>query len=475
MTLIPPPTVAITQQQLLALLERLLPQGYLAPLRDIGPGYELLQAYAQMFARASQAVAILGGDAQIATAASGVKASGIVQLYRDSPNFFDTPVSGQSGTTAAIVAGAPAGQARISGLSNMGAASVGHFLILDGCNAIVNNGTFEIVSFVDSTTVDIVNAAAVIPDANNGYIVWEEVSRTVIVKAGTVLTTSKGGRDFLTTDDVTFLPYDLGPFNVPVVAVSVGYEWNVPGQVIAADGEALPGEIDTVKSLVEDPPLGDPSIKVSQLSPTAGGQDAALDALGSDRGIARNIGEDVEPYRNRVRFLPDTISPDALKRAIDNILRPVGATFEFIETFDITYQTAWDGPNTVIPPSAYNPNLFCYDDPDVEGIPFRNRWLDESDYRGGVIVIVPNIQPLQDVGMTYDDSAMNISELVSTETGGMRAICAYDVPSDFGFGVLQGGYDGFDLPKQSLYKGLFDSLQNSKPAGVSVAVELRGS
>ena len=31
----------------------------------------------------------------------------------------------------------------------------------------------------------------------------------------------------------------------------------------------------------------------------------------------------------------------------------------------ITYQTAYDGPNSVIPGSIYDPNLFTYDDPDA--------------------------------------------------------------------------------------------------------------
>ena len=238
----------------------------------------------------------------------------------------------------------------------------------------------------------------------------------------------------------------------------------------------MEGEIDTIKILVEDPPLGDITIEVRQIDDTSGGVDAALAALGRNRGITQGPDEDVDAFRSRIRSLPDTISPDAFQRTVENLLRPIKADFEIIETFEITYQTAYDGPSSVIPGSLYNPNLFTYDDPDVDGIPFRNRWMDESDFRGGVIVVVENIQPLRDTSMVYDDLEPDIPSLTSSVTGGARAVSAYDVPQSVvsDFGAIRGGYDGSDLQKRSLYRGLFATLQRIKPGGVSVAVELRG-
>lgn len=55
---------------------------------------------------------------------------------------------------------------------------------------------------------------------------------SVTIKAGTVVTCSRGGQDFKTLDDVTFGPTDLGPLEVAVEAVAEGYEWNVPGKVV---------------------------------------------------------------------------------------------------------------------------------------------------------------------------------------------------------------------------------------------------
>ena len=473
-----PPITALTQQDLLDLLDRVLPSSYLDAIKNIGPGFELLQAYAALFERLSLAASRLAVDSFIDIANTGVKATGTVELFRASAATINTPLDPpNSGSAASIIAGAGAGEMRVSGLANMSAVSVGRFLDIRGTGDVNNTGTFEISAFVVVNTVDVINASAVVPDPNNGTILWDELSRTVTVLAGTVVTTSRGGLDFVTQEDVVFAPAALGPLTVDVEAVAVGYEWNVIGQRTAADGSTLPGEIDTIKILVEDPPLGDTTIQVRQINDTTGGVDDALPALGRNRGIVQGFDEDIGSFRSRVRSLPDTISPDAFVRTVESLLRPFKAEFEIIETFGITYQTAYDGPPTVIPGSLYNPNLFVYDDPDLDGIPFRNRWLDENDRRGGVIVVVENIQPLCDTSMVYDDTVTDIAtDLISSKTGGARAVSAYDVPLSVvaDFGAIRGAYDGEDLQKNSLYRGLFDTLQDIKPGGVSVAVELRG-
>jgi hypothetical protein len=84
------------------------------------------------------------------------------------------PVPGQSGAAASIIAGAPAGQMRVTGLTGMVADSVERELEISGAASGGNNGTFDIDAFVDVLTVDVINGAAVIPDANNGAISWVE-------------------------------------------------------------------------------------------------------------------------------------------------------------------------------------------------------------------------------------------------------------------------------------------------------------
>lgn len=471
--------VPYSQAELLALLERLLPEHYLEPLKSPGPGYEVLQAAAAAGARLSQAVAKYAQAAFILSAQPGALASGTVELYRAAPH----------------------------------------------------------------------------PEAIS-----------VVVKAGTVVRSSRGGREYLTTGDATFGPADLGPFTVGVVAIATGYEWNEPGPVTRASGEVLPGEIDTVDTLVEDPEVGDTSIQVRQFTATSGGVDASLDLHGLDRNLPRTPGETTATYRARVRTLPDNISPNAVERAAQRALYPLNAAFEFIETFELSYQTCYDGPSVGIAGSAYNATLFCFDDP-RPATPFRNRWLDTNDMRGAIILVVENLPPMVDTSMSYgpDIAGFTVTEinpgvgasvdavsafgevLISGLTGmtaasaghyltlsgsglsqndgqffilefvdptsvillnplasapdpsngfiffsegvrdveeadaasltsrlGARALCAYDVPSTVAFGYVQGAYDGVDVPRQAIYKNLFDTLQSIKAAGVSAIIELRG-
>lgn len=475
---LPCPVEPYSQQELLDLLDRLYPNHWIEPLKNPGPGYETLQGYAALGARESLAVERYGCAVYILSAVGGSYSTGVVNLFRPSPH----------------------------------------------------------------------------PDGI-----------AVTVRAGTIVAASESGRQFATTQDVLFGPLDLGPFEVPIQAVAQGYEYNVPGIVVTADGTSLPGEIDTIVTLVEQSPsqplsntgtatvqfntpigpfqtianitgasfspdsvgrfvtfagaanavnngnraivqylsptqivvrnptgvaettpgvswqeysaatdVGDLTIQVTQSTPTGGGVDPALDQHGNDRGIPRGVGEPDDSYRGRIRAIPDNISPDAVNRALQQLLFPVGAGlgYQFIETWEVNYQTCWDSPRDPIPGSPFDPNLFVYDDP-TSPVPFRNRWLDLNDMRGGFIVTVPNLAPIRDTGMAFDDVATTALEL--TNPIGLRAVCAYDVPVTLAFGYLQGSWDGFDLPKQTLYKTIFATLERIKAAGTAVSVELQGA
>lgn len=477
---LPGPVTAYTQAGLLGVLERLLPEHYLEPLKAPGPGYEVLQAAAAVGARMSTAVARYAQAAFILSSQAGAKATGSVELFREAPH--------------------PEGL-------------------------------------------------------------------TVVVKAGTVVSSSRSGRRYLTTEDASFGPADVGPFTVAVEAVATGYEFNEPGPVVRASGEVLPGEIDTVEVLVEDPEVGDVTIEGRHLASTAGGVDASLDLHGGDRGIIRASGESNAAYRTRIRTLPDNISPNAVERTVQQFLAPLGAVFEFIETFESFYQTCWDGPATAPSGSAYDPTLFCYDDP-RPATPFRNRWLDINDMRGAFIVVVENLPPIADASMSYgpeiepftltsvnsgggasivavgsfgevlinglagmsassvgryltvsgcglgqNDGTFLITQFIDPTSVvyinplgtapdpnngaiiwdeqsrdvkepdaaslqsplGARALCAYDVDASIeAFGYIQGAYDGVDLTRLAVYKNLFSTLQSIKAAGASAIIELRG-
>jgi hypothetical protein len=384
MPALPNPIEALTAQDFLDLFDRILPPGYIDPLKSPGPGYEALQAFAKLAVRLSLAVERLGSMSQVLTSTGGSLATGTVELYRPAPN---------------------------------------------------------------AEGID------------------------VVVKAGSLVKSGRGGRIFATVADVTFAAAALGPFSVGVVAVAKGYEWNEPGPVLAADGTLLEGEIDTIEALVESPDYGDATILVRQTGDdAAGGEDAALDQHGSDRNILRLTNEADASYRGRVRALPDNISPDAVDRAMIQLSANYPISYDFIETWDITYQTCWDAPGEFISGSNFNPNLFCFDDP-RSASPFRNRWLDESDYRGAFIIVLSALPAIADVGFAYDDASTAAGDLLTA--AGTRAFGAFDMSSSFVLAPV-GGYDGFDLPRQAVYKGVWDTLQAIKAAGISAAVELEG-
>jgi hypothetical protein len=358
---------------------------YLEPLKDPGPGYEVLAAYAVIFARVSLAAARLDCGAHILESFGGTLANGFVSFMRS-----------------------------------------------------------------DNTAGD------------------------TTIRAGTVVSTSSGGRRYLTLTDAVFAGANLGPVTVQVAAVRPGWEFNVPGQSTTATGVVLPGEIDTITTLDAylSPSLvrvvNTPTFSVNNVLDICGGQQPMLDGLGADRGLARFSGESDDAYKVRIRTLPDTVTPTAIINAASNFFDHFGYALDYIETWSSTYQTCYDV--TGLEPGI-DPNLFVYDDPRPAWPPFRNRWLGEEDFRGAFIIVVPNIGAISDVGQAYDDTALGPTA-VSPDTLGLRAISAYDMLSTTP--VQQGGYDGFDLSKQGVYLSLYQLLDRIKAAGVSFAIELRG-
>ena len=80
-----------------------------------------------------------------------------------------------SGTAASVVLLAGT-TATITGLSGMYPALVGQQLTFSAAASGGNNGTFTIVGFISATSVQVTNASAVAPDANNGTIHWTLLS-----------------------------------------------------------------------------------------------------------------------------------------------------------------------------------------------------------------------------------------------------------------------------------------------------------
>lgn len=333
-----------SQQDFLDLFDRLLPDHYLVPLKDTGPGYEYLQAVAAVAARISEAVQHIGTGNYILSATGGAKATATVEFYR--PTF--------------------------------------------------NAGAF---------TVD----------------------------AGTVVGTSLGYR-FVTTAPVSFGATDYGPHQVQVEAEVASWEWNQSGPITTAAGAVVAGEIDRIEVPLTTPAFADPSVQVRQVTSATGGISPMLDALGIDRGVARQSGESDRSYRTRIYYLADTVTPGAIQRASDRTLLPVllprGLDYFWIETADLEYQTAYDCPPNIAsarPPPA-TLNTFVYLDasliPAVPSLdpynPFgglSNRYMDEFDNAAALVFWLPYLDTNAETTSVYSGFATVLDQVRAAGIG----------------------------------------------------------
>jgi len=302
---------------------------------------------------------------------------------------------------------------------------------------------------------------------------------SLVIKAGTIVTTSKSGRDFAVVADVTMAGLTI---SANVQALVASYQWDVTGQVIISQG-VLPGEIDTVKFPIQSSlaparlgdPYADPTVMVRQFATFSGGLPAALDQLGSDRGIDRVPSETDSHYRARVRSLPQVITPDAIERVLVDLLSPLGIAFDLIETWAPAYQTCWFSDNfdpSAIPiTSGFDSNNFCWSDPRA-AYPFRGRWLSQIDMAGAFIVVLPNLPALLNQGMAWNDPANDLA--AHTDTQGSRAYTVWNMPDSPVAAMVQGAWNGDDYQKSAFYLKVIDILNAIKAGGVTVEVVVQG-
>lgn len=104
------------------------------------------------------------------------------RIIGDEANLLGAPVAAQTGAVANIIAGAPAGQMRVSGLTGMATTdSLYRVIFTSGAADANNNGGFIIVAVNSASEVDVLQPnASTIPDVNNGAITWTEYESYVI-------------------------------------------------------------------------------------------------------------------------------------------------------------------------------------------------------------------------------------------------------------------------------------------------------
>jgi hypothetical protein len=147
------------------------------------------------------------------------------------------------------------------------------------------------------------------PAYANGFVYFSRptyAAGAVTIKNGTVVRASSVDRRFVVIQDAELGPTDL-VVQAKVRAVEAAYQYNLEE----------PNLIDEPVKLILDPVYGDPSIYISSSTATTGGVWGSINALGADRGYPRGAIEPIEEYRRRIRDLPDTVSVNAVQRAVD--------------------------------------------------------------------------------------------------------------------------------------------------------------
>lgn len=278
------------------------------------------------------------------------------------------------------------------------------------------------------------------------------------LKSGSVVRASNTNREYVLLTDVVFGATDLKKVT-EVEARQPDFQFNVTGITVDANGNELEGEIDELILPLMDASFAEPTLQVRQVNDLEGGQPASLDQIGADRSIDRaGVSETDDAYRFRVRQLPDTVSPDAIQRQLDDFFRISGITHDFLEVFENRLQSCWNAPSTPVSNPIvgdYDPNLFVYNDPRTI---IGNRWMGADTIAGGFVVEVPNIT-LDDHGFAFDAAD------ISTVTG----IPAFDVTL-----ADAGAYNGEDLEASAFLLRLSNLLRKIKAGGVASIIELEG-
>jgi len=288
------------------------------------------------------------------------------------------------------------------------------------------------------------------------------------VLPGTIVKAA-GGRFFRTLETATFTSLDIGPHAVRVRSVFQDYSHNVIGQTITGAGHTINGEIDTIVTLLEDPPLHEPNVKVRQITDIQNGRPPALDLLALQEGISRRNRETDESLAYRTRNLPDNLTPNAIERQVQNLVEPYGLRYEFIESWDKTFQSAYD----MEPAMSYS-NVFTYDDKRSRYFRAINWYADDVEQWGTFYVNVGKCQPIRDYGGLYDDTAATAGHLYSATSRGYRAVSAYDLPdmSSVGDGSrLAIGYDCRDVGHDSLMASIWEMMQTHRAAGIKAGLQ----
>jgi hypothetical protein len=221
------------------------------------------------------------------------------------------------------------------------------------------------------------------------------------------------------------LPVDITYENTPIVAESGTASWQV---------------LDWVT---------DWGITLTNLAQPANGRSPMLDQLGDERKVARAPGESDDAYRLRVAAVADVVTPNAIKRAINKVLVPLGLTGCFREIGQDTFPGLFfDGASTDPSDSA---GALDYDFTVNPADRFKVM-VDHLEMRAFMLIGVPDIPATSDFGFFFDGTT---GDAVQGSPG------AFDLYGT-GFGAL----DGFASVTTTVYKAVYQAVDSVRAGGV---------
>jgi hypothetical protein len=181
----------------------------------------------------------------------------------------------------------------------------------------------------------------------------------------------------------------------------------------------------------------------NQESPV-GGRSPVLDELGDERRVYRLPGELDEPYRARVAEPADTVSPNAVRRAGNAVLEPLGHQVCLREVGGpLLPGLYYDAGSSSDAPQDRARN-FAWDlDFAVEPLDRFKLWLDVVEFRAFFLIGVPSLGD-GEFGFGWDDAPGN----------------PFDAAAPHNF------YDGFPVVAAAIYRAVYGAIDRVRAAGV---------
>lgn len=308
-----------TRDEFLALWRSLFPSSYTSPIDRSADGLDTFAAIAAIFARIDKAINSTQQRAFIRPhsqqtgepATGGVRSTGYVIVT----NGVVTPLN--------LVAGSVLRQVY---LDSYGVERLGDAYLVNATTLIPMGQSAVVLVTCDRTGEhgNVASGSITAFETFGGGVTFD----APVVSAGDLtLVTITSEEDRFSVDMLgRYVRFVGGPNDGAIrqlVALSTANGAFVDSALVAGAG--------TSAELLEMSELG---VTVTQPEAFVDGRDPWLDQLGADRKVYRQFGEGDDAYAVRIQTLDDTVSPNAILRATQRILSPLGIDFRILEALD---------------------------------------------------------------------------------------------------------------------------------------------